>query len=303
MFKGKCILTAVALLCPGFVVAQDPSTGRPQQPQQGTDRPVRQDPMRQDPMRPSTTNTNTNANDGDKILAAWVLSANNNEVALARLAMQRASSNEVRQFAQKMAEEHGALASKLQPLVGNVGQLGDGNAGRPGARPGQDRTGERTGERSGERTGERSGERSGERTGERTGERADGMDTPGSRQGTDASARLGNNRDFDHIALIRELDAKCLESSTKKLSEKSGAEFDTCYMQMQVASHTKAVDMLTVFGNHASPQLKSTLESARSMAKTHLEKAEKLAKENGKSIGDDTKSNEKTDRNPGSPGR
>ncbi len=234
----------VALLVTAAAAQNDPTTGRPQQPPAGTQRP---DTQGQD--RTRTTDT-ANA-EADRVIAVMVLSANNNEIALARLAAQRASSDEVKQFAQKAMKDHTELSTKLQPLAGrDVGGM-----------PGANRPGDRVG------AGER-GERSGERTGETN--RPGGV---GDGRPTDASARMGG---FDHVALIRELNAKCLETSMQKLSSKSGAEFDACYMQMQVASHTHAVDALSVFGKHASPQLRSTLETAKSTMQTHLDHAERI---------------------------
>ena len=191
-----------------------------------------------------------------------VLTANNNDIALARLAAQRASSDEVKQFAQKFIQDHTELATKLQPLAGSeVGGL-----------PGANRPGDHVG--SGERKGERSGERGGESTGESTGE-TNRPGSVGSGRPTDASARTN---EFDHVSLFRELNAKCLETATRKLSAKSGADFDACYMQMEVYSHTHAVDALTVFSKHASPQLRSTLESAKSSMQAHLDHAEQISK-------------------------
>src|SRR5512134_794437 len=48
----------------------------------------------------------------DAILVTWLLTGNSNEIALARLAQQKAQSNEVKQFAQKMIDDHGQLAQK-----------------------------------------------------------------------------------------------------------------------------------------------------------------------------------------------
>src|SRR5688572_10304662 len=50
----------------------------------------------------------------DAFLASWVLTINNNEVALSQLAQQKAQNAEVKQFAQKMVTDHQAVAQKLQ---------------------------------------------------------------------------------------------------------------------------------------------------------------------------------------------
>jgi predicted outer membrane protein len=54
----------------------------------------------------------------DTILATWLVVANENEIALANLALQQAQSKEVKQFAQQMIDDHGAFAQKLRPFAG-----------------------------------------------------------------------------------------------------------------------------------------------------------------------------------------
>jgi len=78
----------------------------------------------------------------------------------------------------------------------------------------------------------------------------------------DASApRLRASADtFDHAALIRDLGARCLASESQILTSKPAADFDRCFMTMQIAAHVKGIDMLTVFRAHASPSLVATID-------------------------------------------
>ncbi|MEQ1632349.1 MAG: hypothetical protein ABL997_08250, partial [Planctomycetota bacterium] len=57
-----------------------------------------------------------------------------------------------------------------------------------------------------------------------------------------------------------------------------------CYMQMAVYSHTHAVDALSVFTKHASPELRSTLEGAKSTMQAHLDHAERISKSLDKGV-------------------
>ena len=54
----------------------------------------------------------------DTILATWLIVANDNEVALAKLALQSAQSKDVKQFAQQMVDDHGAFQKQLQAFAG-----------------------------------------------------------------------------------------------------------------------------------------------------------------------------------------
>jgi hypothetical protein len=65
---------------------------------------------------------------------------------------------------------------------------------------------------------------------------------------------------FDHAGLIRELAAKCLASESKQLTAKPAAEFDRCFVMMQLAAHSKGVDTLAVFRSRATPGLAKVLD-------------------------------------------
>jgi predicted outer membrane protein len=62
----------------------------------------------------------TEANTSDAILATWLVIANDNEIALANLALKNAQGKDVQQFARQMIEDHSAFATKLRPFTGSV---------------------------------------------------------------------------------------------------------------------------------------------------------------------------------------
>ena len=68
---------------------------------------------------------------------------------------------------------------------------------------------------------------------------------------------------------MRELGRKCLESSTLMLNEKQDAEFDRCFIGMQLMMHTKAQDTLEVFQRYASPRLRTTLDAGLQTVRAH----------------------------------
>lgn len=249
----------VALLFTAAVAQTDPTTGLPQQPSTGSQRPESQDRTRTSVAAPV---------ESDRVVSAMVLTCNTNEIALARLAGQRSANDEVKQFAQKLIKDHTELVTKLQTLAGRDSS----------GLSGKDRNSERIG--SGDGKGERNGERGGENSPESSGD-SKRLGDNGSGRASDASMR---NNEFDHLGLIRELGAKNLETSTRMLTAKSGAEFDICYMQMAVYSHTHAVDALSVFTKHASPELRSTLEGAKSTMQAHLDHAERISKSLDKGV-------------------
>ncbi len=199
------------------------------------------------------------SNESDFVLATWLIVQNDNEVALARLALQKAQSKDVKQFAQTMIDAHGQMTVKLQPFVA-LNHVGDRSVG--------------------------SGQPS----------KSDERDGNSKQQPSDASvgrrgAAVGT---FDHVSLLRDLGKKCLESATKKVNEKTGAAFDCCYMQSQVMAHGMATDMVDVFITYASPSLRPTLEESQKVLRAHLQHAETLgaqceAKPVGEQVGEATK--------------
>ena len=190
----------------------------------------------------------------DSVLVSWLLVDNENEVAMARIAVQKAQSAEVKQFAQQMIEDHGKM---IQKLSGMTNPAARGNGGET-PRTGEARTGEARRDNPKDR------------------EASGGRDT----QAMDASSSriMGSTGSIDHERLIRDLGKKCLESHSKMLQEKQGADFDRCYMGMQVGAHVDAIDKIEVFRNHASPALRPALDEALPVVQQHLQHAKELAK-------------------------
>lgn len=60
----------------------------------------------------------------DAQLVACLLIDNQNEIAAARIAEQRAQDNDVKQFAKKMIEDHTNFINKLRPLAGQYANIG-----------------------------------------------------------------------------------------------------------------------------------------------------------------------------------
>ena len=96
---------------------------------------------------------------------------------------------------------------------------------------------------------------------------------------TDASVgRAATMGAFDHVGLIRELAAKCLASESKQLTAKPAAEFDRCFVTMQLAAHGKAVDTLAVFRSRATPGLAKVIDEGTKLYAAHHEQALGLQK-------------------------
>jgi predicted outer membrane protein len=65
----------------------------------------------------------------------------------------------------------------------------------------------------------------------------------------------------------------------QKLEEKSGAEFDKCYVAGQVACHMQASAALEVVSQQASGQIRQLASQAKQTVDQHLREAEQLAQQ------------------------
>jgi putative membrane protein len=228
---------------------------------------TRPDATRLDPTRPGADATRPGAGaqttKGDQEIAALKLACNRNEIELAKLAQQKATSPEVKQFAEKMVEEHTAAAEKLEKWAGALASARGGADDRSDA-PGRPGAAARPGE--------------GADVDVRVAPGAPGA--PGARPGADVTIRGGAPGGaaggLNWVSVQQEIAAQCLASAKKEFSQKEGEEFDKCFMAMAIGSHQHAVDADHVFMKHASPQFRTEIEEGLQMATNHLNQAKDI---------------------------
>src|SRR5436189_5981436 len=101
------VAAATALFGGTLLMAQEPPRREPGSPLP----PNSQEPH--DRTNPSSVTGKVAADQqSDSILVTWLLVDNENEIALARIAQQRATNPEVKQFAQKMIDDHTQIVQK-----------------------------------------------------------------------------------------------------------------------------------------------------------------------------------------------
>ena len=225
-----------------------------------------QDDRNKPQARPMDAGT-TAASPNDHILAQCLIVDNENEIALAELAKQRASSDEVKQFATRMITEHQQMLSKLSTFTsGAMPTERSGNeTDRPGERTGADKQNPSDRNPTGQNpTGQNP-----------TGQTPPTRDTTGMRDHD--TMMHGSQGTLDLVTLKRELGRKCLESAKKELMSKSGAEFDRCYIGQQIGAHMMVADELEVFRNYASEKLRQGLTDALPQVQEHLQHAKSIA--------------------------
>jgi predicted outer membrane protein len=261
--SGRFVLSGAAIVfsCVASLVAQAPRTERPQPASQ-----------------------NAGANKSDAALATCLIIDNRGEIALAEFAQQRAQSEDVKQFAQRMADEHTQFISKLAPFAGGeVGRPEGANRTREGAnraapadaRPNE--AGAAVEDTDRQRRNEDASDRNADRQNADRENNAAADQPRTQRNASQPRNTAGGAVDF--LAIKQELGEKCLQTAQRELGKKEGAEFDKCYMTQQVMAHLHMVDTLEVFQNHVSGDLKQVLQEGLQTAQAHLKHAEDLAKQ------------------------
>jgi predicted outer membrane protein len=250
---------AALLACPVAVLAQQPvqpqqpgrvQPAQPQQPGQPQLRGQQQQSQRQQ------------AQLSDSDLAAALILANRKEIAIAELASEQAQDEKVKQFAQKMIQDHQQFVQELQRFAQTAGTSSEQltlDSGQSGDRrqPAQDRR--------------QADSADPQRPQDRTTRQA-------ARPELNRSATAGQGG-VEFVALTKELAEESLQSIKQDLQEKSGKEFDQCFMFGQVMAHMHMADTLKVISNHASSELQQTVKKGHETTRQHLEEAKQLSKQ------------------------
>ncbi len=188
----------------------------------------------------------------DAELAACLTVDNELEVHIGQLAQQKAQNDDVKKFAGEMVAVHGQMIEKLQRFAGDAGQATRTTVGTAGVAP-SDRNATNT---------------------------VAAPATPNAQAGgqPQSQQQAVAGQPLDHIALKRELGELCKQTIDREFGQKSGAEFDKCYIGQQIGAHLQAIDHMKVAANHAGPELKQSLEEGIQTAQQHLQHAKDLAK-------------------------
>ncbi len=247
---------AAALLC-GAVCAQEAA---PRQstlpPQSGVNQSVNKQDGSKQAMHASVT---------PQQIATCLALDNQEEVVLAKFAGEKSKNEEVVKFAKLIAEEHQACLkklSKMAPDAAREGYLQDN----------------RTDDRSESTT----------RSDVSTGTTSPNATQPANRGDTKSSTSSGTQTgSVDMMQLQREIAQQCITDSKQYLSKKEGAEFDKCFVGMQIAKHAAMHTKLVVLKRHTSDELQQIVSEGIQTTAQHMKMAESLMAK--LDDGDDTK--------------
>jgi len=197
----------------------------------------------------------------DRYLATCLLAKNEAEVQLSQIAQQKSENPQVKQFAEQMIQDHKKMIEQLQPLA----------AMQPGARRGV----------SGAIGTQTETERSASPTGTTESTPGTTETTTETRTGAATAERpMAGGGAIHQIAQVeKQIGDRCLQNAKEELQQKSGAEFDKCFVGMAVGAHMQAVAALQVIGQQTQGQLAQVAKQAEPTVQQHLDHAKQLMKQ------------------------
>lgn len=215
----------------------------------------------------------------DQGLVRWIAAGNEAEIRVNEFAQQQAQNEQVKQFAQKMVDEHTKLGQQLQQAArqGNAADdtpaASDANSpNRPNRRNANAAAGGAN-----EQPDNAPDQPATRRPRAGGAAAADDTATSDAAAGGRNAAAGGRSGNSPFLAFHEEIKRQCAESTIQALREKQGADFDHAFIHGQIVEHMGMIDTLTVAEQHASANLKQALQEARQHAEQHLQQAKQIA--------------------------
>ncbi len=220
------------------------------------------------------------------MIASCLVHDNQAEIALGRMAQEKAESGAVKKFAGMMVQEHQEFLTKLQRFAPNAGELsaqhseGSGQSGSEGGQRGQNRDGQDRGSQNQPGKNQSGQGQSGQG---QSGQGQSGLGQVSQPQGSNLNAAQMGDPSMLALKIQREVAQQCLSDSQAKLAKQDGDKFDKCYVGMQIVAHAGMKSKLTVFSRHAQGELKQLIDQGLQTTEKHLDEAESIMKDLDKS--------------------
>lgn len=193
----------------------------------------------------------------DQKLATCLAISNQEEIAIAQFAQDKAQNNDVKSFAQTLAQDHRNFLNKLKkwaPEAARDGYLDEGN-------------------RNVNRT---SGQSAVQQVKDEI------TEAKPATVGQEVAADEVNPDQIGHLditQLHRELAEECIRHAKMEMNQKEGKEFDRCFVGHQIGKHAEMKVKLIVFERHATGDLKQVIADGIEVTERHKRRAEELLKQ------------------------
>jgi predicted outer membrane protein len=194
-------------------------------------------------------------------LANCLILANQEEVALARFALEKSQDQRVKGFAQMLIDDHSKAIQELKKFAG------DASIELEAAAP----------VTSGRET-LRADSTTSPGTAPRESDRPEGAPENESRRGArpDLTQGRGMGMGSELLMIARDAHQECLRLQKEELGKKSGVEFDKGFVGSQIGAHLGMQAMLTATERHTSGEFQALLQKAQQTTMQHKQHAEQL---------------------------
>jgi len=216
----------------------------------------------------------------DHFLANCLLGQNKAEVELSQIALQRSDNAEVKQFAQKMITDHQKMIDQLQPLAMAQGGANRGTSSILGGNSESQGRSETTTGRSTDTTA-LPGSSGASQTLPPAGASADLPPVNSTLETTTSTTTAAAGGDSTHqlMQIDKQINDRCLQMAKDELQQKSGAEFDKCYVGNAIGMHAHALAALEVIGKQTQGTLAQVAQKAQPTVQQHFNHAKELMKQ------------------------
>jgi predicted outer membrane protein len=213
----------------------------------------------------------------EQYLAGCLLAKNQSEVDLSQFAQEQSQNPEVKKFAQRMVHDHQKVVQQLQQVAGNQSQSSRGSTNSQFQRTNSenDRSGT-SGNSSSLRTNDQSADDS-EPVRNRSQRSATSTST--SANGLDQDSTESSNAIQQLMQIDRQIVERQAQATREELQQKSGVEFDKCFVGTAIVAHVQMIAALEVIEQQGQGQVAQIAQKARPVAEQHLEHAKQLMKQ------------------------
>jgi predicted outer membrane protein len=219
----------------------------------------------------------------DRFYANCLLAQNESEVQLSQIAQQKSENDQVKQFAQQMIQDHQKMIQQLQPLAEMQRSATRGVSGSLGT---SNRTSTTTGRSTATTDATNPSNASSSEIARSSAPSGTTAAAPGIEANTDATTgtaitgRMAGDSAVHQLAAIdRQINERCTQAAKEELQQKSGAEFDKCYVGNAISAHMHALAALEVLGQQTQGQLAQVAKQAQPTVQQHLDHAKQLMKQ------------------------
>jgi len=207
---------------------------------------------------------------GDQALASCLAIANQEEIALAKLAEEKSKSKDVKEFAEMLVKDHQGFLQKLSkfaPEAAREGFLMERHQNQTRDNNTQSSTNQKRSDSDIQPAGG-AARADAQKDGQRV------QQTAGTAQD---QAHGGQHLDF--IAMHKEIAEECLVNAKAKMNREDADRFDKCFIGHQIGMHEQMKVTLTVFQRHTNGELNQLISEGLKKTESHLKKAEDIMKD------------------------